>query len=180
MTAAAPESVPELSETWLPVPGFPYYEVSNLGRVKSKARTVVTKKGVSRNILECVLTACMNPQNTYMYVNLFKDKRQGIKSVHRLVASAFIPNPENKPLVDHIDQNRQNNAVSNLRWVTYAENGRNRRNPSASGYSNIYYIGVRDEREYWTMSGMRNGVKINRGYRTLADALAGRLELLGF
>ena len=63
----------------------------------------------------------MNKANGYFYVDLYKNN-QGVKApVHRLVAEAFIPNPENKPTVDHKDGNRQNNSISNLRWASYGE-----------------------------------------------------------
>lgn len=62
----------------------------------------------------------------YPIVSLF-DGKGGHKFylLHRLIATAFIPNPENKPCVDHLDCNRENCAVENLRWVTYSENNRN-------------------------------------------------------
>ena len=58
----------------------------------------------------------------YKVVGLWKNNKATAKTVHRLVALAFIPNPENKPCVNHIDGNKQNNHVSNLEWVTYSEN----------------------------------------------------------
>lgn len=58
----------------------------------------------------------------YLRVDLFKDGERKHHKVHRLVAQAFIPNPDGKPQVNHIDGNNQNNSVTNLEWVTDAEN----------------------------------------------------------
>lgn len=66
------------------------------------------------------------PQETekgYLRVNLFDDSGKRVhRKVHRLVANAFIPNPQNKPQVNHIDGNKKNNSVTNLEWVTNDEN----------------------------------------------------------
>jgi len=69
-----------------------------------------------------------------------KEKRKNWK-VHRLVAEAFIPNDEGKLCVDHIDRNKLNNDISNLRWATYSENNNNKGmyKTNKSGHTNIYY-----------------------------------------
>ena len=58
----------------------------------------------------------------YLTVELFKNKKGKTHKIHRLVAEAFLPNDDNKPLVNHKDGNKQNNHVSNLEWCTYSEN----------------------------------------------------------
>lgn len=58
----------------------------------------------------------------YLLVNLYKDKKQYTRKVHRLVAEAFLENPEGKKEVNHIDCHRENNCVTNLEWVTHREN----------------------------------------------------------
>lgn len=63
----------------------------------------------------------LNKRNSYLIYDLYKNNKSEKVPVHRLVAEAFIPNAENKPTVDHIDGNRQNNSIDNLRWATYGE-----------------------------------------------------------
>lgn len=95
-----------IEEIWKPIKGFEgAYEVSTLGRVKSLKRKEAK-----------ILCACC--RNGYLSVHL-EDKYYAI---HRLVGLAFVPNPENKPEIDHIDGNRSNNEVGNLRWCTHREN----------------------------------------------------------
>lgn len=63
----------------------------------------------------------INKDNGYLYVDLYKNNKSHKKPIHRLIAESFIPNPLNKKTVDHIDGNRLNNSISNLRWATYSE-----------------------------------------------------------
>lgn len=101
-----------MQEVWESVNGYEgLYEVSNLGRVRSLKRT--TTHGV-------VLKQMM--RYGYMHVCLSKEGKPSTKRVHRLVAEAFIANPMGKPVVNHIDGDKANNAVSNLEWATNSEN----------------------------------------------------------
>ena len=94
-------------EIWLPVVGYEgLYEVSNLGNVKS------LKFGKTR-VLKPVFTSV-----GYLQVGLWKNRKRQMKQVHRLVAEAFIPNQKALPQVNHKDECKTNNAVSNLEWCT--------------------------------------------------------------
>lgn len=94
-----------------------FYEVSNTGKVKSLPRTVTRKDGITRKVTGKILKPFVNPHG-YLTFRL-----QGISyQVHRIVAETFIPNPENKPQVNHKDLNKSNNDISNLEWVTHKEN----------------------------------------------------------
>ena len=100
-----------------------YYEVSNLGRVRSKKR-VVQGLHKPKTVHEKIMSIRVNKVG-YPVVSLNKNRVAYPLTVHRLVADSFIPNPENKPYVDHINTNRADNNMSNLRWVTPAENANN-------------------------------------------------------
>ena len=100
-----------IMEIWKDVVGYEgLYQVSNMGRVKS------LNYGRER-----ILKASDNGSG-YLYVALCKKGKYKNFLVHRLVAMVFISNPENKPCIDHIDTNKRNNKVENLRWVTHEEN----------------------------------------------------------
>lgn len=108
-----------MNEIFLPIEGYPKYQISNLGRVKS----IVGK--------EKILKTWINKR--YYSVSLMKDKVQKNHLIHRLVAQAFIPNPENKPEVNHVDGNTKNFNISNLEWITPSENIHHSKNISKNG-----------------------------------------------
>lgn len=113
-------------ETWKPVKGFEgQYEVSSIGNVRRIAYTVYTKSGAARKVKTHNLELLKQNAGYFTVALLPKgrtNKNFKNKLVHRLVAEAFIPNPENLPLVNHKDENKANNTVENLEWCTYQYN----------------------------------------------------------
>ena len=111
-------------EEWRPIKGYEgLYEVSNLGRVKSLERTVIYIDGRKKEIKEKILVG--RKKKGYLIVMLCKEGNNKNYAIHRLVAEAFIPNPDNKPQIDHINTIVDDNRVENLRWVTPKENSNN-------------------------------------------------------
>lgn len=106
MTEIKVDSLP--GEQWKEIEGYEeLYAVSTAGRVYSFRRGIIMSCGLVQGYYQVCLTKNGVQSNFY---------------VHRLVAAAFIPNPDNLPIVNHIDENKTNNNVENLEWVTYQEN----------------------------------------------------------
>lgn len=129
-----------MEEIWKDVKGFEgLYIVSNLGRVKNVPHYVTRKyyrPSTGDNIEDklYIKEVLLNPKKKYHHkdrgiynyfyygVSLRKDGKYYNKSIHRLVAEAFLPNPDNLPCVNHKDENKLNNCVDNLEWCTYQHN----------------------------------------------------------
>lgn len=113
-----------MDELWKPIPGFDgMYEVSNMGRVKSCDRTRKSKAGSTSHVQERILKP-RRDKNGYQEVALSKDGKLHFFRCHRLVAIAFIPNPNHFPVINHKDEDVANNVVSNLEWCSISYNTR--------------------------------------------------------
>lgn len=112
-------------EVWKDIPGYEgLYQVSNLGRVKGLENEFYIVGFGFKKFEERILKLNKTTDG-YHRVTLCKNKEREYCRVHRLVAEAFIDNPENKPFIDHINTIRTDNRVENLRWVTRRENNNN-------------------------------------------------------
>lgn len=144
------------------IQGFENYLIYPDGKVFSKKNNKFLKES----------------KNSRGYINyrLGKDGK-GFKG-HRLVAMHYIPNPENKPQVDHINRKRDDNRIENLRWVTQSENMQNTidiRITNTSGHKNIRYD--KTERKYLYVKYI-NGKKHKKRFETLEEALEYKLNLV--
>ncbi len=109
------------AETWVSILGYDgYYEVSSAGLVRSVERKVPYVKGV-RTLKSKTLNGRINNRG-YREVRLSKNGNTYTKLVHILTATAFVPNPESKPEVNHLDGDKLNNHYSNFEWTTHSEN----------------------------------------------------------
>ena len=139
---------------------FPTYTIDEDGTITNKHGRIMAQR--------------LNHKG-YFRVGLYKNGKQYYRFVHRLLGEAFIPNPDNKPCIDHIDRNRQNNSLDNLRWATLSENGQNRTisENNTSGYENITH---EPKKDLWRFRRELNGVKVSKRFKKIEDAIAFRDE----
>ena len=108
-------------EIWKDIKGFEgLYQISNLARIKSVER--LRSNGSGMQLQPEKIKSIQTHLNGYKYVNLNKNGKNSTHRIHRLVAEAFIPNPDNKPDVNHDDADKSNNLPYNLVWSTKKEN----------------------------------------------------------
>lgn len=114
-------------EVFNKIKGFENYSVSNFGNVMNDSTGRILKQSID--------------DNGYQFVCLSENGNTNTKRIHKLVADAFLPNPENKRCVDHINNDRLDNNLTNLRWVTYGQNNFNRSisSKNTSGHKGIYF-----------------------------------------
>ena len=138
-------------ESFRAVSEFTNYEVSSVGRVRRSETGKVMKQ----------------TENSYGYLvlNLSKDGKHKQKKVHQLVAEAFLTNPENKRTVDHIDSDRKNNCIGNLRFATHSENSRNT-SKRANTTSKYYGVCFHKNADKWVAQIQIGGRRKHLGYFT--------------
>ena len=147
-------------ENWKKIEGYEKYEVSDWGRVRRGGKVL---KGVANS-------------EGYLQVQLYKDGIRVQRTIHRLVCLSFLPNPEGKPSVNHIDHNEANNRLENLEWATHTEQKLHSPSPiGVSGHRNIRQLPSGS----WCVQIKRNNVWVfNRTFKTLQEAITIRDEVL--
>jgi hypothetical protein len=137
-------------EVYMPIDEFPNYEVSNYGNVRNKKTGKMFKPSIDRG--------------GYYFVGLYNnDKKRVHVNIHRLVLTTFESNYNNKQCIDHMDNNRLNNCLFNLRFVTRQENQFNMSMASnnTSGVKGVYW---KAERNKWCSRITLNGKTIHLGH----------------
>lgn len=152
---------------WKTIENYPNYKISNNGLVMS-IKTGKIMKGTLK-------------KSGYLQIDLWNNGTISWFLIHRLVALSFIPNPDNKPQVNHIDEDKQNNNINNLEWVTAKENMNYGTRNIRAGLSNgkeIYALYPDGTDEYYP-SASDAGRHLNLNASNITSVLRGRLKTTG-
>ena len=148
-------------EVYANITGFPKYQISNFGNVKNIKTGRILKPGT-------------DTRNGYFKVNLRDDGETSTKLIHKLVATTFLQNPEEKKCVDHKNHDRKNNHISNLRWATHTENNQNKSTYS-NNTSGVIGVDWHTKTNKWKVRISVNGVRKTMGtFSNKDDAITAR------
>ena len=147
---------------WKQIADYPNYEVSTKGEVRNSKTNLILKPAVT---------------NGYYRVDIYNEINNKSMFVHRLVAIAFIPLVEGKDQVDHIDRNKLNNNVSNLRWASCSDNMKNRDYYSKKENKELHNITIRN-RSYQVRIKHLGKYVCYKNFKTLEEAILYRDEFM--
>ena len=137
---------------------YPNYLIYNDGRVYSKKNNKFLKPKIEKE--------------GYLSVCLYKNGEKNYIRIHRLIAIHYIPNPNNKPTIDHINRKRDDNRIENLRWATHSEQQKNRDFPKTINRKsphNFKYISYRNDHNKWVYRNRH--VKLYKRFKTKIEAI---------
>ena len=127
---------------WKTHPDYPFLQANQFGEVRTIDRTVKCKNGRKLFVKGRVLKQ-QRDRYGYMFVQFYVNGKRITLKTHRIVATCFIPNPDNLPQVNHIDCNRSNNAVSNLEWCTNQYNTTHREKYGKASSRPVFAVNVK-------------------------------------
>ena len=167
------------TEIWKVWPRTPFIEGNLFGEVRTRDRNVPVKQGyrlIKGRILKQFRNRC-----GYLYVSFRVNGKRVNRTVHRIIAECFIPNPNNLPEVNHLDNNPENNAPSNLEWCTHEYNieYREKYGTPAKDFvlkSPVYAINLKNLKAYWFESQREAGRVLGVDYKHISRALKGRYK----
>lgn len=149
-----------LVESWLPIQGYEEYQISDFGRVKSQdGRILKPYRG-----------------DTYLQLGLWKNGAVKNKLIHRLVALAFLPNPENKPEVNHLNEIKHDNYLQNLEWETRSK--QTLWSPPPVGASGERHIRMNESGTYSVFIRRNRKIVFYKSFALLEDARKARDKFL--
>lgn len=163
-----------MKEIWKDIKEYEgLYQISNLGRVRSL--TFRNNKCLTKRKIPLIMKP--NIRSGYYIINLRKNNIRVSKQIHRLVAEAFIPNPQNKSIVNHKDFNKQNNNIDNLEWCSQKENVlwsvKNMKHSKNTKVKNQYI------KKKWNKYELTLKKKYIGAYNTLEEAINVRNKMIG-
>lgn len=150
-----------MNSDFLPIPGFPGYVVDKIGCIYGPKQKAMAHQ--------------INPKTGYLSISTGSRKELKRLFIHRAVALAWIPNPNNYSTVDHINRNKQDNSVQNLRWADRRTQALN--SDHKSGILKEKYI-YKNRQKYYIQIGINNKLYRSELYSTLSEAIEERDQLL--
>ncbi len=177
------KSIIETNNDWRPVPDFPHYEINKDGQVRRLSDYIVDSNGVRFYRKGRILKTKTNYQG-YVSVTLTENGKSKGLFIHNLLAKVFIPNPNNLPCVNHIDENPSNNKLENLEWVTYSQNALHSIDKINKSHDKERILIIRIEpytKEIKKYNGIRNAAKdVNGNHSNIRMAIKRKCLAYGY
>lgn len=169
-------------EIWKVYPDYDFIEVSNLGRVKTKDRIVTDRRGRKYHIKGRVLKQ-QRTRDGYVFVEFRANGKAVRPRVNRLVAICFIPNPDNLPEVNHIDNDPTNNRSDNLEWCSRQYNSDYKKNFGTSSAEvlgrSVIAINRNTSEVFWFKTQLDAGRQLGVSQGNISNVVKGRYNKTG-